>query len=56
LKKWLLDTSSSVHPLLFSIELASTTKVVQEFIKPDGIGAKLQEKLIARREDRKHKS
>lgn len=46
----------SVHPLLSSTELASTTKAVQEFIKPDGIGAKLQEKLIARREDPKHKN
>ncbi|KAL4989982.1 acyltransferase ChoActase/COT/CPT [Aspergillus falconensis] len=46
----------SVHPLLSSTELASTTKAVQEFIKPDGIGAKLQEKLIARREDPKYKN
>lgn len=46
----------SVHTLLSSAELASTTKAVQEFIKSDGIGAKLQEKLIARREDPKHKN
>ncbi|PQE31234.1 carnitine O-acetyltransferase protein [Rutstroemia sp. NJR-2017a WRK4] len=46
----------SVHPLLSSSELESTTKAVQEFIKPGGIGSKLQEKLIARREDAKHKN
>ncbi|QSZ35658.1 hypothetical protein DSL72_006780 [Monilinia vaccinii-corymbosi] len=46
----------SVHPLLTSSELQATTKAVQEFIKPGGIGSKLQEKLIARREDPKHKN
>lgn len=46
----------SVHPLLSSSELESTTKAVQEFIKPGGIGSKLQEKLLARREDPKHKN
>jgi carnitine O-acetyltransferase len=46
----------SVHPLLSNSELASTTKAVQEFIKPGGVGSKLQEKLIARREDPKHKN
>lgn len=46
----------SVHPLLTNAELASTTKAVQEFIKPGGVGSKLQEKLIARREDQKHKN
>jgi carnitine O-acetyltransferase len=46
----------SVHPLLSTSELESTTKAVQEFIKPGGIGSKLQEKLIARREDPKHKN
>ncbi|KAG4025647.1 hypothetical protein MFRU_053g00160 [Monilinia fructicola] len=46
----------SVHPLLTSSELQTTTKAVQEFIKPGGIGSKLQEKLIARREDPKHKN
>ncbi|RAL59709.1 hypothetical protein DID88_000341 [Monilinia fructigena] len=43
-------------PLLTSSELQTTTKAVQEFIKPGGIGSKLQEKLIARREDPKHKN
>jgi len=46
----------SVHPLLTAAELESTTKAVQEFIKPGGIGSKLQQKLIARREDPKHKN
>jgi carnitine O-acetyltransferase len=46
----------SVHPLLSTSELESTTKAVQEFIKPGGIGSKLQEKLLARREDPKHKN
>jgi len=46
----------SVHPLLSNAEFSTTTKAVQEFIKPNGIGSKLQEKLIARREDPKHKN
>jgi carnitine O-acetyltransferase len=46
----------SVHPLLSKSEFESTTKAVQEFIKPGGSGSKLQEKLIARREDPKHKN
>ncbi len=46
----------SVHPLLSTSEFESTTKAVQEFIKPGGIGSKLQEKLISRREDPKHKN
>lgn len=54
------ETSSrylkSLHPLLSEAEFESSTKAVQEFIKPGGIGSKLQEKLIARREDPKHKN
>jgi len=46
----------SVHPILSDSELSSTTKAVQDFIKPGGVGSKLQEKLIARREDPKHKN
>jgi carnitine O-acetyltransferase len=46
----------SVHPLLTQTELQSTTEAVKEFIKPGGAGSKLQEKLIARREDPKHKN
>ncbi|KAI1207954.1 acyltransferase ChoActase/COT/CPT [Annulohypoxylon truncatum] len=40
----------SLHPLLSPDELAASKKAVDEFIKPGGIGQKLQEKLIARRE------
>lgn len=46
----------SVHPLLSSSELESTKKAVEEFIRPGGVGSKLQEKLLARREDPKHKN
>src|ERR1700753_2347992 len=46
----------SVRPLISSYELASTTKAVQEFIKPGGIGTNLQEKLIARRQESKRKN
>ncbi|CAG8951434.1 hypothetical protein HYFRA_00007350 [Hymenoscyphus fraxineus] len=46
----------SVHPLLSPKELESTTKAVQDFVKPGGVGSKLQEKLLARREDPKHKN
>jgi carnitine O-acetyltransferase len=46
----------SVHPLLSSSEFQSTTKAVEEFVKPGGVGSKLQEKLVARREDPKHKN
>jgi carnitine O-acetyltransferase len=46
----------SVHPLLSSSEFQSTTEAVKEFVKPGGIGSKLQEKLVARRNDPKHKN
>lgn len=46
----------SVHPLLNATEFQTTTNAVKDFIKPGGIGSKLQEKLIARREDPKHKN
>jgi len=46
----------SLRPLLSQSELEASTKVVEEFVKPGGIGRKLQEKLIARREDPKHKN
>ena len=46
----------SVHPLLSSSELQSTTEAVKDFVKPGGIGSKLQERLLARREDPKHKN
>ncbi|KAI1003355.1 Carnitine [Podosphaera aphanis] len=41
----------SVHPLLSKSEYETTTRAVQEFVKPGGIGRKLQERLVARRED-----
>src|ERR1700712_3943671 len=41
----------SLNPLLSPVELAASKKAVEEFIKPGGVGLKLQEKLIARRED-----
>lgn len=41
----------SLHPLLSPVEYAASKKAVDEFIKPGGAGQKLQEKLIARREN-----
>lgn len=46
----------SVHPLLSSSEFQATTKAVEEFIQPGGFGSKLQERLLARRADPKHKN
>jgi carnitine O-acetyltransferase len=46
----------SVHPLLTKSEFQSTTEAVKDFVKPGGIGSKLQDKLIARREDPKHRN
>ncbi|KAK0645540.1 acyltransferase ChoActase/COT/CPT [Cercophora newfieldiana] len=46
----------SLKPLLSSTELANSTKAVEEFIAPNGPGRKLQEKLVARREDPKTKN
>ncbi len=47
---------TSLKPLLAPAELAASTKAVEAFIAPNGAGPKLQEKLIARREDPKHKN
>ncbi|KAK7956754.1 carnitine O-acetyltransferase [Apiospora aurea] len=41
----------SLNPLLSSDELASSKKAVEEFVRPGGVGRKLQEKLVAKRED-----
>jgi carnitine O-acetyltransferase len=41
----------TLKPLLSETELASSKKAVEEFIAPGGPGRKLQDKLIARRED-----
>ncbi|KAK3688412.1 acyltransferase ChoActase/COT/CPT [Podospora appendiculata] len=46
----------SLRPLLSPTELEASTKAVEEFIAPNGPGRKLQEKLVARREDPKHKN
>ena len=41
----------SLHPLLSASEYANSKAAVEEFVKPGGVGSKLQEKLIAKRED-----
>lgn len=46
----------SLHPLLSPVEYAASQKAVDEFIKSGGVGQKLQEKLIARRENPKIKN
>lgn len=46
----------SIHPLLSPDEFAASKKAVEQFIKPGGVGEKLQKKLIARREDPKIKN
>ncbi|KAH8163572.1 hypothetical protein CIB48_g4669 [Xylaria polymorpha] len=46
----------SIHPLLSPVEFAASKKAVDEFIKPGGAGEKLQNKLIAKREDPKTKN
>lgn len=46
----------SLHPILSPTEFEQSKAAIVDFIKPGGVGAKLQEKLIARREDPKHKN
>ncbi|KAG5951993.1 hypothetical protein E4U53_001843 [Claviceps sorghi] len=41
----------SLHPILSESEYANSKAVVREFVRPGGVGNKLQQKLIARRED-----
>lgn len=41
----------SLHPLLSKDEYAQSSKLVDEFLQPGGQGEKLQERLVARRED-----
>lgn len=41
----------SLHPLLSASEYEASKKAVEEFIRPGGVGSKLQEKLMAKRED-----
>lgn len=46
----------SLRPLLSPAEWDQSYKAVSEFVKPGGVGSRLQEKLVARREDPKHKN
>lgn len=46
----------SLRPLLSPAEWEQSAKAVSDFVKPGGAGPRLQEKLIARREDPKHKN
>ncbi|KAL9100613.1 MAG: hypothetical protein Q9163_004029 [Psora crenata] len=46
----------SVHPLLNQAEYVTTQKAVNSFIKPGSLGEELQKRLIARREDPKHRN
>ncbi len=41
----------SLHPLQSPAEHAASKKAVEEFVSPGGLGQRLQERLIARRED-----
>jgi carnitine O-acetyltransferase len=46
----------SLHPLLSPAEYEKSKAAVQDFIKPGGVGSKLQDRLVQRREDPKHKN
>ncbi|KAK3391030.1 acyltransferase ChoActase/COT/CPT [Podospora didyma] len=46
----------TLKPILTPAELEASIKAVEEFVAPNGPGRKLQEKLLARREDPKHKN
>lgn len=46
----------SVRPLLNKEEYASTQKAVEDFAKSGGQGEELQKRLVARRDDPKHKN
>ncbi|KAG5984025.1 hypothetical protein E4U55_006321 [Claviceps digitariae] len=46
----------SLHPILSATEYATSEAAVREFIRPGGVGSKLQNKLIARREDPQNKN
>ncbi|KAM0354109.1 hypothetical protein ACHAPU_001144 [Fusarium lateritium] len=41
----------SLHPLLSSSEYEASKKAIDEFVRPGGVGSKLQEKLVAKRDD-----
>jgi carnitine O-acetyltransferase len=46
----------SLQPLLSPLELEASKKAVEEFVAPNGPGPKLQQKLLAKREDPKVKN
>ncbi|KAK5998168.1 Carnitine O-acetyltransferase [Cladobotryum mycophilum] len=46
----------SLHPILSTAEYETSKTAIEDFIKPGGVGSKLQEKLLARREDPKTKN
>ncbi len=46
----------SLKPLLSPAELAASKKAIDDFVRPGGPGAQLQAKLVARREDARHKN
>ncbi|CAM1511102.1 Fc.00g086150.m01.CDS01 [Cosmosporella sp. VM-42] len=46
----------SLHPILSPAEFESSKKAVEDFVQPGGVGSKLQQKLVARREDPKNKN
>lgn len=46
----------SIHPLLTKDEYAASEKAVAAFRKPGGLGETLQDRLIARAKDEKHKN
>ena len=47
---------ASLEPLLSKEKLDASKAAVQEFIKPGGLGQKLQERLVAKRENPKQKN
>lgn len=46
----------TLQPLLSDTEFTDSKAAVKDFISPGGIGAQLQERLLARRDDPKHKN
>lgn len=46
----------SLHPIISASELEHSKAAVSEFIKPGGVGSKLQQKLIERSKDPKIKN
>lgn len=46
----------TLHPLLTPAELEHSRKAVDEFLAPGSVGRKLQERLLARRADPKHRN